>query len=464
MADQRWLHALRHRDHTQGSLTTSLLALSVPAILTSIGAFGLFQMLDLALLGRLGPDSVAAAGATNQTLRQIVFLFLMGLSTSTQMWVARRIGARDTEAAEHVAGQAFLVGAVLWVVCIAVGVFAARPLVALVTRDPAVVELGTAYIQVVFPFLGAAIVTQIGTAVLNGAGDATTPMLASFVVTPIALAAEWAFGFGNWGAPNWGIAGLAFGAGIGGASGAAVLLAALFRSGSRVRLRAQHLAPDGAALRELLGFAWQPALHMVARSSIVFLFMILAGRIGGEVQAAYTIGFRIESLAIMIAFPISNAAATLVGQNLGAGSLERAKRSIRVAWAVEMAFMLPIALAIFVLREPLVGFFTDDAVVAALAVEYLAYACAVLTFYGIYFVAFRALQAAGDMRSPMRISVTVALLIGAPLGFWLTTYSDLGATGMWIANLVYAVVNTVWMVAQLLRGRWTEGHTESHRS
>ena len=131
-----------------------------------------------------------------------------------------------------------------------------------------------------------------------------------------------------------------------------------------------------------------------------------------------------------------------------------AKRAIGVAWAIETVAMWPIALAIFVFREPLVALFTDDPAVAALAAEYLVYACVVMTFYGIYFVAFRALQAAGDMRSPMWISISVALLLGAPLGIWLATQSDLGATGMWIASLVYAVVNTIVMVAQLMRGRW----------
>jgi len=225
-----------------------------------------------------------------------------------------------------------------------------------------------------------------------------------------------------------------------------------------VHLRARHLAPDPAAIRELLQFAWQPALHMVARTSIVFLFMILAGHLGAEVQAAFTIGFRIESLAIMVAFPISNAASTLVGQNLGAGSLARAWRSIHVAWAVECAAMWPIAIVIFWLREPLVTLFTEDPVVVALAVEYLGYSCVMMTFYGFYFVGFRALQASGDMRSPMIISISVALGLGAPLGFWLATQSDLGATGMWIANLAYALVNALLMIGWLLTGRWARPH------
>ena len=213
--------------------------------------------------------------------------------------------------------------------------------------------------------------------------------------------------------------------------------------------------PDRALLRRLVSFSWQPALHMVARTSIVFFFMFLAGRLGSEVQAAYTIGLRLEMLFIMIAFPIANASATMVGQNLGAGDLARSWRSIWVGFGVELAVLWPGAALLFFAREPLVLLFTQDPAVAALASEYLAYSSAILVFYGLYFVSFRALQAAGDMNSPMLISVSVSMLLGAPLGYYLATQSGLGATGMWIGNLIYAIVNTLLTVGWLLVGRWT---------
>jgi Na+-driven multidrug efflux pump len=176
------------------------------------------------------------------------------------------------------------------------------------------------------------------------------------------------------------------------------------------------------------------------------------------VQAAYTIGLRLEMLAIMLAFPIANACATLVGQNLGAGNLPRAWRAIWASSVVELAALWPLALAVFVFRHPLVAQFASDPEVAALASEYLVYSSSILAFYGLYFVAFRTLQAAGDMNSPMIISVSTAALVGAPLGWWLATQSDLGATGMWIANLVYALLNAGLMIAWLLRGSWARRH------
>jgi Na+-driven multidrug efflux pump len=223
----------------------------------------------------------------------------------------------------------------------------------------------------------------------------------------------------------------------------------LLRGSSRVHLHPRHLRPDPETLRLVLRFAWQPALHLVARSGIVFFFMFLAGRLGSAVQAAYTIGLRLEMVPIMIAFPVANACATLVGQNLGARDPARARRAIRATFALQLALLWPLALALYAYRHHLVAFFGDDPAVVALAAEYLVYSAAVLAFYGLYFTAFRALQAAGDMQSPMWISIGTALCLGVPLGFVLASRTDLGATGMWIANLAYASVNTILMLLRL---------------
>ncbi len=398
---------------------------------------------------------MAAAGATNQTLRQFVFLVVMGVSVASQMMIARFVGMEQVEAAEHVAGQTFLIGGLIGVIAALGGGLLATPLIALVAPDPDVVALGTIYVQITFVMLFFTIVQQLTSSVLGGAGDTTTPMLIGLAMTPLSIAAEWALAFGHFGLPALGIAGVALGAGVGSLAGAVGLLWILFRGHSRVHLRLRHLVPDRALLRRLVSFSWQPALHMVARTSIVFFFMFLAGRLGSEVQAAYTIGLRLEMLFIMIAFPIANACATMVGQNLGAGDLARSWRSIWVGFGVELAVLWPGAALLFFAREPLVLLFTQDPAVAALASEYLAYSSAILVFYGLYFVSFRALQAAGDMNSPMLISVSVSMLLGAPLGYYLATQSGLGATGMWIGNLIYAIVNTLLTVGWLLVGRWT---------
>ncbi len=453
-----WWARLRHHDPARGGLLRGVIALSVPSIAQSVLAFGSYQLGDLYLTGQLGPAAIAAAGATNQTLRQVVFLLLMGLGTAAQMLVARLIGAGRHAAAERVAGQVLWVGAGLWLLTAAVGLGLAEPMVRLVARDPEVIALGADFVRIAFPFVATAVFSQLAAAVLLGAGDSYTPMLASFVTTPLALGFEWLFAFGHFGFPALGMQGIALGGGLGGLVGSSVLARALMRGEGRIRIRAAALRPDPAVLLQVLRFSWQPSLHMLARTGITFFFMALAGRLGGDVQAAYTIGQRVEMLAFMIAFPIANACATLVGQNLGAGSLSRAWRAIWVSAAAEVSLMWPAALLLYFGRAELVGVFTDDPQVGLLAAEYLAYSSALLFFSGLYFVAFRSLQAAGDMSSPMIISLLLAGGLGIPLALVLTLRSELGATGMWIANLTYGVCNTLAMTAWLLTGRWTKRH------
>ena len=159
-------------------------------------------------------------------------------------------------------------------------------------------------------------------------------------------------------------------------------------------------------------------------------------------------------IAVMIAFPIANACATLVGQNLGANDAGRAWKAVRVAAAVEVGVLGPAALLLYHFRDAAVAIFTTDPAVAAEASNYLGYVSTILWFWGVYFVAFRTLQASGDMVTPMVISLVIALGIGAPLAIWLSGQPEYGASGMWLASVVYSVLNTTLMLGWLMTGRW----------
>lgn len=456
---QGLLGLLRDRDHTQGSLLVSVLVIALPSVATMTFSFGIFQVLELGFLGRLGDQAVAAAGASDQIWRQLLLMLpAMGVSVASQMMIARFVGSGLLDRAEHVAGQSFVLAACLALFAALTGGLFPEPLVRLVASDPEVIALATVYLRIVFLAFFAMIAGQIVAGTLSGAGDTTTTMLTSFVATPISVFFEWALTFGHAGLPALGIAGIPLGSAIGGVCGGAISFYILFSGRCRVHLRLRHLVPDRAALRQLVGVAWQPALHMLARSLMIMFFMVIAGHMGGKVQAAYTIGLRLEMLAIMLAFPIANACATLVGQNLGAGDVARAWRAIWVTSGVELAVLWPLALGVFLFRHSLVSFFATDPEVAEMASQYLVYSSSILVFYGLYFVAFRTLQASGDMNSPMLISVGSAILVGAPLAWYLSSRADLGPTAMWIANVVYAVTNAGLMVGWLLTGRWTRPH------
>lgn len=449
-----WLARVRDRDHTRGSLLTSVVVLSLPAIFASLAGAGAMQIGEMWITGQLGTEALAAANSASQTFRQLTMLFLMGLQTATQMFIARMVGAAQRDQAEHVAGQALLAGLAFWLVAALGSLFFVEPLAALMSPNASVVAGIALFAHVTFALLIGPIAMQIGASVLAGAGDATTPMLANVVSAVVMLVAQWALAFGRLGLPELGLAGIALGAGLGSLVGGALILSALLRGAGRVRLRAAHFRPDPALLKRLLGSSWQPSLHMLARTGILMFFTIFAGRLGPAVVAAYGIGVRVEMVAIMIAFPISNACATLVGQNLGAGRPERVWPAVRMSFVATSAALWPCALAVWLWRADFVAQFTSDPVVAGHAIDYLAYTAVLLLFYGLYFVAFRTLQAAGDMLTPMFISVGSAFGAGIPLAVLLASRLDYGATGMWIANLVYAVINAGLMLAWLARGSW----------
>ena len=451
---QSWLARVRNRDHTRANLLGSVLALSLPAIAASLAGAGAMQIGEMWITGQLGTEALAAVNSASQTFRQLTMLFLMGLQTATQMFIARMVGAAQREHAEHVAGQALLAGGAFWAIAALGSLAFVDPIARWMSPDANVAAGIAVFAHITFALLIGPIAIQLGASVLAGAGDAATPMLANFVSAAVMLLAQYALAFGELGMPRLGIAGIALGAGVGSLAGGALILAALLRGEGRVRLRRAHFRPDRAMLGRLLASSWQPSLHMLARTGILMFFTFFAGRLGPEVVAAYGIGVRVEMVAIMIAFPISNACATLVGQNLGAGRPERVWPAVRMSFAATSAALWPCALALFLWRADFVGLFTGDPVVAAHAIEYLAYTSVLLLFYGLYFVAFRTLQAAGDMLTPMFISVGAAFGAGIPLAVILGSRLDYGATGMWIANLVYAVINAGLMLAWLARGKW----------
>ena len=314
---------------------------------------------------------------------------------------------------------------------------------------------GVPYVRLTFILMFGFVLIPLFSSILNGAGDSTTPMIVALLATPVSLFAEWCLIFGHLGAPAFGVSGVALGATLGSLLGLTLAGWVLLGGRSRVHLRPRHFAPDRRVIGQLLRISWQPTLHLGGRTLVIVYFLYLAGHFGAEVQAAYGIGIRLEMVVVMLAFPIANACATLVGQNLGAGSPRRAWRAVGVAGALSLGMCWLFALLFFLFREPLIAFFSDDPVVIAVGTEYLLFVAGSMLFIGPYFVGFRALQAAEDMTTPMLISNGSALLVALPLGHYLALETSLGPTGLWIAILAFSVVNTLATLAWLATGRWT---------
>ncbi len=443
------------RDHTRGRLLVSLCVLALPLMATSL-AQATFQMVDLSFLSRLGEEATTAVVVTNQSIRQVFFMLTMGGSFGAQALIARAVGEGNQVLADHVAGQVFVVGACLAVGVAAIGLLFAEPLLSMMNVSPAVLALGVPYLRLSLLLAFGFIFAMLFQGVLNGAGDTTTPMIISIVQIPATLLAEWVLIFGAGPVPALGVRGVALGLALGQLLGIGLSLRVLFRGTSRVHLRLHHLRPDRVWLSRILSLAWRPGLQMIGGFVVNVAFLGLVGRFGEKAQAAYSIGIRIGMVGPMMAFPLAGAAATLVGQNLGAGNLPRAWRAIGVGLGVHAPLLWSIALALFLFRTPLIGLFTDDPEVIRIGADFMGFQAGQFFFFGLSFVFFRALQGAGDMTVPMLISIGVSLGLTIPLGFWLAGESGLGMgpRGVFLASLMSAGVMTTLQGAYLATGRW----------
>ena len=446
---------MTRRDHTREGLVGSLLVLALPLLLQSSVQAIVFQLGELRLLARLGEEATTAVIVTNQSLRQVVMMTVMGASFGAAGLVARAMGGGRVAEAEHVAGQVVFLGLALGALLAVAGTAAGPALLARMQVAPEVLELGTPYVRLVFLLSFLFIFPILFGSLLSAAGDGATPVAISLLQAPISLVAEWCLIFGHLGLPRLGVSGVALGLAVGQAVALGLGLRVLFRGSSRVHLRLRHLRPDPEVLRRIAALAWPPALQMLGGFLVTVAFLRLAGGLGATAQAAYSIGLRLGMIGPQLAFPLAGACATLVGQALGSGSRRRAWRAFAVGLAAHAGVLWSVGGVFAVFREPIVAAFADDPEVIRIGGELLLYQAGIFGFWGIFFVVFRCLQAAGDVLVPMAASLGTSILVTLPLGHALAVGRGLGPTGLFVASLVGAGVVTAATALWFATGRWT---------
>ncbi len=448
-----WLERLRERDYTQGSLYKSLFVLSIPLVATSLFGGVIFQMGDLKMVSSLGTDAMTAVIVTNQTLRQVFIMLVMGASFGAQGMVARAIGNRNQEAADHVAGQVILLGGLVSFFMACLGAFFPEELLAAMKVSPQVLEVGVPYVQIVLVLNFGMIFVFLTNSLLTGAGDTTTPFMVAVVQSIVALLAEYSLIYGKFGLPAIGIRGAALGLVAGQMVSTVIIWATILRGRTRIHLRFRHLKPDVTVLRTIIAQSWPPAIQMVSGFLVTLYFVRLMGSFGDTPQAAYSIGLRLGMVAPMIAFPLAGAIATLVGQNLGAGNLQRTWQALWSGVSVHASLMIAMAIALFFYRVPFLEAFTQDPTVVKLGDEMLFYQSLTFVAMAFYFPFFRALQGAGDVMFAMGTSIASALF-NLALGTYLAEGLGYGPTGIFISGLVSSVTVTTVLAIYIASGRW----------
>jgi putative MATE family efflux protein len=442
------------QDFTEGALGRAVFMLSIPMIL-EMSMESVFGILDVFFVGRLGAAAVAAVGVT-ESLLTLVFALALGLSMSTTAMVARRIGEKDAEAAALTAVQAIVLGVLASLPAALVGALWPRQLLALMGADAAVADTGWAYTAWILGGNATILLLFLINAIFRGAGDASVAMRSLWLANGVNIVLDPCLIFGLGPFPELGITGAAIGTTVGRASGVVYQLHALARGSGRLLIRRRHLRLDARILLRLLRVSLGGILQFViATASWLGLVRILTP-FGSAALAGYTIALRIIVVAILPSWGMSNAVATLVGQNLGAGKPERAERSVWLTGVLNMLFLAGVAAVFILFAEPLVRAFSADAAVQQLAATCLRVVSYGYVFYAWGMVTVQAFNGAGDTTTPTWINVFCYWLFQIPLAWLLARELAMGPLGVFLAITISESVTALVGVWFFRRGAWKE--------
>jgi putative MATE family efflux protein len=439
-------------DYTQIGLRKAIFLLAVPMILELVME-STFAVADIYFVGKLGASAVAAVGLT-ETYMFLLYSIAMGLAMGVTAIVARRIGEKNPKDAEATAKQAILLTVLLSLPFAFAGIFFARDLLALMGADAWSLEHGYKYTQWM---LGGNVVIMllfVINAIYRGAGDASIAMVVLWVANIINIVLDPILIFG-WGPiPAMGIEGAAIATNIGRGTGVVIQLWVLAKGGKHIRAKITQMSFEAGIMLNIIKTSLGGIGQMIiSMTSWIFLMRILAD-IGSEAVAGATIAIRIMMFTIMPAWGMSNAAATLVGQNLGAEQPDRAESSVWKIGVYNMIFLVLVSVMFFLFNESLMRIFTQDEAVIAVGGTWLRILSYSFFVYGWWMVAVQAFNGAGDTKTPTKINVVFFWLIQIPLSYFLAIKLDWGYTGVfWGVFFSETSVGlfTLWLFS---KGNW----------
>jgi len=440
------------QDFTAGPIGRALVMLAVPMVLETL-LESLFAVVDIFFVAHLGADAIATVGLT-EAMMALVYSVSMGLAIGATAVVARRTGEKDMGEAAHSAAQAIWLGVLVSLPIAALGLGFAPQLLGLIGATPAVQSSGANFTRVVLGGNAAVLLLFLINAVFRGAGDAAIAMRSLWIASAcnIVLGPLFIFGVGPF--PRLGVTGAAVGTTIGRSIGVLYQLSQLRRRDGRIVIRRAHVAPDPALLGRMFRLSGAGMIQMlIGSTNWIALIRILAG-FGSAVLAGYTIAIRIIIFALLPSWGVSNAAATLVGQNLGAKQPERAARSVWLAGFYNMCVLGVVGLIFVLAARPIVGLFTHDPAIVPWAVRCLRIVSVGFVFYAWGMVLSNAFNGAGDTWTPTWLNLVCFWLFEVPLAWWLSRIPSIGPDGVFasvtIAFSFFAALSA-WLFK---RGKW----------
>ena len=441
-----------HQDYTTGSLNRSILLLAIPMVLEMV-LESLFAVVDVFWVSRLGADAIATVGLTESILT-LVFAVGMGLGMSTTAMVARRIGEKDKDGAAIAAVQAVFLGLI---VSIALGlpffVFAPR-LLALMGASPSIIANGANYTRIALGGSGVVLMLFLNNAIFRGTGDAAIAMRLLWVSNILNLILDPCLIFGLGPFPKLGVTGAALATFTGRGIGVLYQFYRLGRGTERLQILSRHLRLNTAVLWRLIRVSLSGILQfLIGQASWIGLVRIVS-LFGASALAAYTISIRIVIFAILPSWGLSNAAATLVGQNLGAGHPDRARNAVWRTGLWNMVFLGSVGVVFIIFAPWIVGLFTRDPAVTTVAVSSLRiFSCGNIAYaYGM--VLLQAFNGAGDTVTPTYVNLFGFWALEIPLAWWLAMHTRMRVNGVFISVVVAQSVIVLISLVLFRQGKW----------
>jgi putative MATE family efflux protein len=439
-------------DFTRGPVGRALGLLAIPMML-EMAMESIFSVVDIAFVSRLGTDAVAAVGIT-EALVTVLYAIAIGLGMGVTAMVARRIGAKDNEGAASVTGQALWVGGLVSVVISICGVIYARDLLVLMGASENVIHTGTGFTAVLLGGSASIVYLFLLNAAFRGAGDANVALRSLWLANGINIILDPCLIFGLGPFPEMGVTGAAVATTIGRSTGVLYQLYFLMGGRGRLAFQVRHLRLVPTLFKRMLIIsAGGVGQFLIATASWVVLMRIVAFYGSGPI-AAYTIALRMLEFSILPAWGLGNAAATLVGQNLGANQPDRAEESAWIAAKYNAVFMTIVGILMFFLAAQITGLFSKDPDVLRYGTSCLKIMGVGLPMYAVGMIMAQALNGAGDTATPSALNFLCFWVIQLPLAYWLATQINLGPNGVFVAIVVSESLLTILSIIVFRRGRW----------
>ncbi len=434
-------------DYTQGSIRRAVILLAIPMIL-ELSLESVFAVVDMFFVSKLGKNAIATVGLTESVLT-IIYSIAIGLSTAATAVVARRTGEKNPEAAAHAGAQSLMIAILATLVLSIAGMVFAGDILSLMGASKDVVSEGTIFTRIMMGGSAGIFLLFLINGIFRGAGDAAMAMKSLWIASIINIILCPIF------IHFFGLKGAAIATVIGRSTGVFYQCYHLFKGSGILKFHSQHFRFDAEVIQSLIKIAWPAALQfIIASGSWIILARLVAETGGTTASAGYQIAIRNVIFFILPAWGLSNAAATLVGQNLGAKEIERAEKSVFLTAKYNAIFMGFVTVLFVFFADPIIRIFTNDEAVVSYGARALRIIGVGYIFYGIAMVMTQSLNGAGDTRTPTIINFVCFWMFQVPLAYLLAKGLDMKSTGAFIS--IPAAETLIALVAwyYFRKGNW----------